>query len=66
MALLRWTAAKGLLFGAMLGLCPFSDAERERLFARLRDDSQWPAVGSTKTSATERATRKPKGRAKGG
>ncbi|MFC0128950.1 MULTISPECIES: hypothetical protein [Ralstonia solanacearum species complex] len=46
LSLLRWTAARGLVLSAMLGLCPFSDEERARLFDRLQDDSQWPAVPS--------------------
>lgn len=44
LALLRWTAARGLVLSVVLGLCPFSDAERARLFNRLQDDAQWPAV----------------------
>ncbi|MEF3059486.1 TetR/AcrR family transcriptional regulator [Ralstonia solanacearum] len=46
LSLLRWTAARGLVLSAMLGLCPFSDEERARLFDRLQNDSQWPAVPS--------------------
>ncbi|AEG68914.1 TetR/AcrR family transcriptional regulator [Ralstonia solanacearum] len=46
LSLLRWTAARGLVLSAMLGLCPFSDEERARLFDRLQDDSQWPAIPS--------------------
>ncbi|MDC6178216.1 TetR/AcrR family transcriptional regulator [Ralstonia solanacearum] len=46
LSLLRWTAARGLVLSAMLGLCPFSDEERARLFDRLQDDSQWPTVQS--------------------
>ena len=41
LALLRFSAARGLAFSSLLGLCPFSEAERERLFARLADDSLW-------------------------
>ncbi|MFT9408563.1 TetR/AcrR family transcriptional regulator [Acetobacter fabarum] len=39
--LLRWAAAKGLALSAMLGLCPLSDAERERLFGYLENDANW-------------------------
>lgn len=43
LALLRWVAARGLVLAALLGTCPFSDAERGRLFDRLLDDRQWSA-----------------------
>ncbi len=46
LALLRWTAAWGLLFTARLGMSPLSDKERARLFERLLDESRW-------TSCTE-------------
>lgn len=41
LSLLRWAAARGLLFTALLGLCPLSEKERGRLFDRLLDESQW-------------------------
>jgi AcrR family transcriptional regulator len=44
LALLRWSAARGLALSAMFGLCPLSDKEREQLFHRLLDDSQWIAL----------------------
>jgi AcrR family transcriptional regulator len=34
-ALLKWSAARGLLFTTMMGLSPFSKKERDRLFDRL-------------------------------
>jgi len=34
-ALLRWSAARGLLFTTMLGLCPLPRKERDKLFERL-------------------------------
>lgn len=34
-ALARWSAARGLLFTTMLGLCPLSKKERDALFDRL-------------------------------
>jgi AcrR family transcriptional regulator len=43
LALLRWSAARGLALTALLGLCPFSDKERGRLFDRLLDEGQWPS-----------------------
>ncbi len=49
LALLRWTAARGLAITAVLGLCPFTDAERARLFDRLLDSRQWaPPAKTTK------------------
>lgn len=44
LATLRWLAARGLVMTTLLGLCPLTDADRERLFARLIDDSQWTAL----------------------
>ncbi|WP_156034180.1 TetR family transcriptional regulator [Bosea sp. 117] len=44
LALLRWVAARGLLFSGLLGLCPLTRAERESLFDRLLDDSRWSAT----------------------
>jgi AcrR family transcriptional regulator len=41
LATVRWAAARGLLLTALLGLMPFPDAERDRLFDRLLDDRQW-------------------------
>lgn len=62
MALLRWAAAKGLAFNALLGLCPLSDKQRDRLFERLLDDEQWKPVGASVKSA--KAGAKPKAQAK--
>jgi AcrR family transcriptional regulator len=44
LAMLRWAAARGLLLGALFGTSPIGKPERERLFARLLDDSQWSAL----------------------
>src|SRR5260370_38351997 len=44
LALLRWSAARGLALTAMFGFCPFSESERERLFSRLLDDAQWTGL----------------------
>jgi AcrR family transcriptional regulator len=41
MALIRWSAAKGLALAAILGICPLSEAEREDLFNYLQDESAW-------------------------
>jgi len=51
LALLRWMAAQGLLLSAMVGLSPFSDAEREALFRRLMDDEKWTALSNAKGAA---------------
>ncbi|AXE95210.1 TetR/AcrR family transcriptional regulator [Paraburkholderia sp. 22099] len=58
LALLRWSAARGLVFTTLLGLSPLSEKERGRLFDRLLDDSQWPAAAETKTKP--RAARAPR------
>lgn len=62
LALLRWAAARGLVFTSLLGLCPLSDKERGRLFDRLLDDSRWPASPTAKpkqrTVRTPRSTKK--------
>ena len=44
LAMLRWAAARGLLLGALFGISPISKGERDHLFARLLDDSQWSAL----------------------
>jgi AcrR family transcriptional regulator len=44
LAMLRWAAARGLLLGALFGMFPIGKPERDRLFARLLDDSQWSAL----------------------
>lgn len=41
LATLRWMAARGLVVTALLGMCPLSPEERDRLFDRLLDDKQW-------------------------
>ncbi|MBC7576530.1 MAG: TetR/AcrR family transcriptional regulator [Tardiphaga sp.] len=51
LALLRWSAARGLALTAMFGLCPLSDKEREQLFHRLLDDSQWTVLAKPATQA---------------
>lgn len=44
LALLRWSAARGLALTSMFGMCPLSAKERDRLFERLLDDDQWTAL----------------------
>jgi AcrR family transcriptional regulator len=44
LAMLRWAAARGLLLGALFGMSPIGKPERDRLFARLLDDSRWNAL----------------------
>lgn len=56
LALLRWEAARGLVFTTLLGLSPLSDKERVRLFDRLLDDSQWPSPAA-KAKTKPRAPR---------
>jgi AcrR family transcriptional regulator len=58
LALLRWAAARGLVFTALLGLCPLSEKERERLFDRLLDEDQWPQAAEPKKKP--RAARSPR------
>ena len=47
LAMLRWTAARGLALMALFELCPLSEKERERLFDRLLDEHQWLSPSST-------------------
>ena len=47
LALVRWSAAKGLALAAIFGLCPLPEQERMSLFAYLQDDDNWaPATQS--------------------
>ncbi|GLQ87299.1 TetR/AcrR family transcriptional regulator [Dyella flagellata] len=62
LALLRWTAAQGLLLSAMFGLSPFSEAERERLFRRLLDEEKWMPATAAKQRAGKPAVRTSTGR----
>lgn len=55
LAMLRWAAARGLLLGELFGMSPLPKAERERLFARLLDDSQWRALEKTTGSRSAKA-----------
>lgn len=42
-ALVRWSAAKGLALAALLGLCPLSEQDRNALFDYIQDGSHWTA-----------------------
>lgn len=55
LAMLRWAAARGLLLGELFGMSPLPKAERERLFARLLDDSRWRALEKTTGSRSAKA-----------
>ncbi len=44
LAILRWAAARGLAITSLLGMCPVSPEERDRLFDRLMDDARWTAL----------------------
>lgn len=55
LAMLRWAAARGLLLGELFGMSPLPKAERERLFARLLDDSQWRVLEKTTGSRSAKA-----------
>jgi AcrR family transcriptional regulator len=41
MALVRWAAARGLIFTELLGLSPLTKKERDRVFDCLLDQSRW-------------------------
>ncbi|OKO81061.1 TetR/AcrR family transcriptional regulator [Bradyrhizobium sp. NAS96.2] len=58
LALLRWAAARGLLLSSLFGLSSLTDAERDRLFERLLDDSKWTAMeqGAPAAAKPSRAT----------
>ena len=75
LALLRWAAARGLLLSSLFGLSSLTDTERDRLFERLLDDSQWTAIEqspdatakppTTKAASTARGTKPVKTRKSG-
>ena len=57
LAMLRWAAARGLMLGALFGLSPIGRPERDQLFARLLDDSQWSALEKPAKPRTENKPR---------
>lgn len=48
LAVLRWSAARGLAMTALMGICPLSQEEREGLFERLLDTRKWSPRGLAK------------------
>lgn len=60
LATLRLFAAKGLALTTMMGICSLSDEDRERLFDRLLDNTQWPDSPAAKDRqlASRSATKK--------
>ena len=54
LAMLRWLAARGLVQTSLVGPSPISPEERERLFARLLDDSQWAPLEKPAASPARR------------
>jgi AcrR family transcriptional regulator len=48
-AVLRWAASRGLALMALFGISPLSEAEQDRLFARLADDAAWTAYDKIET-----------------
>ncbi|PLP96717.1 TetR/AcrR family transcriptional regulator [Cupriavidus pauculus] len=59
LALLRWQAARGIVLGKMLGMCPLTQADRSRLFDRLLDKDAW-SVHSTPEKPKRAAPRRAK------
>src|ERR1700746_882613 len=64
LAMLRWAAARGLMLGALFGLSPIDRPERDQLFARLLDDSQWSALEKPTRPRTVKAAPAAKTRAR--
>jgi len=58
LALLRWSAARGLVLASLFGMCPLSEKERERLFARLLDDEQWTTFAKPEKKGSRTAQRR--------
>ncbi|GKQ49313.1 TetR/AcrR family transcriptional regulator [Bradyrhizobium sp. Ce-3] len=58
LALLRWAAARGLLLSSLFGMLSLTEAERDRLFERLLDDSKWTALehGAAEPAKPSRTT----------
>jgi AcrR family transcriptional regulator len=73
LATLRWAAARGLALTSLIGICPLSAKDRDRLYTRLLDDRFWdkripakikaeaaPAPKTRPASATKPAKASPK------
>ncbi len=50
-SLSRLFSARGLALSAMLGTCPLSDADRDRMFQYLLDDRNWTAEPASRAVA---------------
>lgn len=64
LAVLRWMAARGLHLTTLLGTCPLSTEERDRLFDRLIDDARSPALAKATKPASARPSRSRSARSK--
>jgi AcrR family transcriptional regulator len=58
LAVLRLMAARGLHLMSLLGICPVSAEERDRLFDRLLDDARWSALSETTKPAPSRGRKR--------
>lgn len=47
LAVLRWAAANGIALMALFGFSPLTEADHERLFARLTDEAAWAGLPSS-------------------
>lgn len=54
-AVIRWVAARGLLWTSLFDMCPLSDAQREHFFRILLDDARWKAPAKASGKAAESA-----------
>jgi AcrR family transcriptional regulator len=66
LALLRWSAARGLALSALFGMCPFTEKDRNELFERLLDDTQWTGLAKDETARPASSARAGKAKAKTG
>nr|WP_315592753.1 TetR/AcrR family transcriptional regulator [uncultured Cupriavidus sp.] len=57
LAVLRWLAARGMVLGRTLGMCPLTQADQDRLFERLLDPAAWSS-SATPTTATKTPAKK--------
>jgi AcrR family transcriptional regulator len=67
LAVLRWLAARGMVLGRMLGMCPLTQTDRDRLFDRLLDPAAWttgmrPAASTKAPKKTSTPRKKPTAR----
>lgn len=53
-ALIRWSAARGLALAAILGLCPLSEQERTSLFEYLQNDGHWASTPQPRPQGRQR------------